>query len=65
MVHGIVNAMSRIGHACSDFGRYFSSVQPTGCDPESGGRCEGAPSKDEAQKDYQAMIRARLPSRWM
>lgn len=48
-----------IGHSCSEFGHYFSSIQSSNCKGCPDCPCEDGPSVEEARKDYLAMLRSK------
>ncbi len=59
MIHQFSNALGRIAHACSGFGRYFANVQSGNCHDCPDCRCEDGPTVGEARRDYLEMLRSQ------
>ena len=62
MIRRTFSALSSIVHMCSEFGNYFMGLQRRCFKFGRSSDCEGIPTPDEAQKDYQEMTRARRPT---
>ncbi len=51
MVNKFIKAIAGIGHSSNEFEAYCMGIQETGL--------EGAPTVDEARKDYQTLLLSR------
>ena len=62
--HAVSGILRSITHRCTGFGSYFIGVRSTNCGGCPNCRCVEGPSVEEAQKDYQAMLRASNANIW-
>ena len=60
MLEKLASALDWLVHGCSEFGFYLMSLQSSHCTTQLSRRCEGGPNFEEARRDYQEMLRARL-----
>jgi len=59
MISKFFSTLGRIGHACSEFGNYFMSIQRDCFKSGRSNDCEGNPTLADAQRDFQEMIRPK------
>ena len=61
MIGKFFTTLSRIGHACSEFGNYFMSIQRNCLKSGGSNGCEGSATLEDAKRDFRGMMRPTLP----
>ena len=61
MIGKFFSNLGRIGHACSEFGNYFTSIQRRCGKSGQSVDCEGYPTEEESRRDFRAMMLRRTP----